>query len=206
MQVQPQHTESKPQNVDNPRVSTVWQKSSMGFQGSDGFSVYDDSGRLVFHVDNYSRRKKYLIKEIVLMDGDGKPLLSLRPQILSLHDRWNAYEVKECGNKQLESKLFSMKRYSMLHNNFDKAEVSLRNLADINKSKLMPSFRIEASCFEKSSCKISDSRGYEVAQISRKTTLETSVLLGNDVFSLVIQPGFDCKLVMAFVIVMDRIR
>jgi uncharacterized protein YxjI len=96
-----------------------------------------------------------------------------------------------------------MNRYSMLHN-IDKAQVSLTNLADIKKSKLMPSFRIEG-CIEKSSYKIYDNRGDEVAQISRKTTRETSVLLGNDVFSLVIQPGFDCKLVMAFVIVMDRI-
>ena len=128
-------------------------------------------------------------------------------QILSLHDRWNAYEVEECGNKQLESKLFSMKRYSMLHNNFDKAEVSLRNLADINnKAKLMPTFRIDDCCYEKSSSKIYDNRGDEVAHISRKTTRQTSVLLGDDVFTLIIQPGFDCKLVMAFVIVMDRIR
>ncbi|XP_078168817.1 protein LURP-one-related 8-like [Carex rostrata] len=208
MQVQQQqHAEtSKPTNVDKARVFTVWQKSSMGFQGTDGFSVYDDTGRLVFRVDNYSRRQKCLTKEIVLMDGVGNPLLWLRPQILSLHDRWNAYEVEECGNKQPDSKLFSMKRYSMLHN-VDKAEVSLTNLEDINnKSKSMPSFRIDGCCFDKSSCKIYDSRGGEVAQISRKTTLETSVLLGNDVFSLVIQPGFDCKLVMAFIIVMDRLR
>ncbi|KAF3334863.1 Protein LURP-one-related 12 [Carex littledalei] len=175
----------------------------MGFQGTDGFSVYGDSGRLVFRVDNYSRRQKYLTKEIVLMDGDGKPLLCLRPRILSLHDRWNAYEVEECGNKQPNSKLFSMKRCSNVQN-FDQTEVLQRNFADNSKPKLMPSFRIEG-CFKKRSCKIYNSRGDEVAQISRKTTGQASVLLGNDVFSLVIQPGFDCKLVMAFVIVMDRI-
>ncbi|XP_078169195.1 protein LURP-one-related 8-like [Carex rostrata] len=205
--MQVQHTQSKREtskSFDNPRVFTVWQKSSMGFQGTDGFSVYGDSGQLVFRVDNYSRRQRYLTKEIVLMDGDGKPLLCLRPRILSLHDRWNAYEVKECGNKQPNSKLFSMKRYSLLHN-FDQTEVLQRNyLADNSKPKLMPSFRIEG-CFEKRSCKIYNSRGDKVAQISRKTTGQASVLLGNDVFSLVIEPGFDCKLVMAFIIVMDRI-
>ena len=94
----------------------------------------------------------------------------------------------------------------MLHN-ADKAEVSLRNLADINnKSKLMPTFRFDDCCYKKSSSKIYDNRGDEVAYISRKTTRQTSVLLGDDVFTLIIQPGFDCKLVMAFVIVMDRIR
>ncbi|KAF3341260.1 protein LURP-one-related 5-like protein [Carex littledalei] len=202
--MQGQHTENKLKNIDKPRVFTVWQKSSMGFQGTDGFSVYDDSGRLAFRVDNYSRRQRFLTKEIVLMDGDGKALLCLRPRFLSLHDRWNAYEVEECENKQPNSKLFSMKRYSMLQN-IDKAQVLLRNLADNNNPKLMPSFRIEG-CFEKRSCKIYNSIGDEVAQISRKTTGETSVLLGNDVFSLVIQQEFDCKLVMAFIIVMDRIH
>ncbi|XP_078162350.1 protein LURP-one-related 8-like [Carex rostrata] len=203
-EIQVQHTETgiSPKNVDEkPSVFTVWQKSSMGFQGTDGFSVYDESGQLVFRVDNYSRRQKCLTKEVVLMDGDGNPLLYLRPQMFSLHDRWNAYEVEEP-----DSKLFSMNRYSMLHN-ADKAEVSLRNLADINnKSRLMPTFRIDDCGYEKSSSKIYDNRGDEVAHISRKTTRQTSVLLGDDVFTLVIQPGFDCKLVMAFVIVMDRIR
>ncbi|KAF3334865.1 protein LURP-one-related 12-like protein [Carex littledalei] len=178
----------------------------MGFQGTYGFSVYDNSGRLVFRVDNYSRRQKYLTKEIVLMDGNGKALICLRPQIMSMHDRWNAYEVEEClFRKQPNSKLFSMKRYSMLQNVY-KAEVLVKTSADNNKPKLVPGFRIEG-CFERRNCKIYNSKGEEVAQISRKTIGETSsVLLGNDVFSLVIHPGFNCTMVMAFVIVMDRLR
>ena len=81
--MQVQHTESKEtlKNVDKPRVFTVWQKSSMGFQGTYGFSVYDNSGQLVFRVDNYSRRQKYLTKEIVFMDGNGKALICLRPRV-----------------------------------------------------------------------------------------------------------------------------
>lgn len=56
---------------------TVWKKSSMAFQGTDGFSVYNSQGRLAFRVDNYSRKHR----ELVLMDGGGKPLLALRPQV-----------------------------------------------------------------------------------------------------------------------------
>ncbi|XP_078169198.1 protein LURP-one-related 5-like [Carex rostrata] len=176
--MQVQHTESKEtlKNVDKPRVFTVWQKSSMGFQGTYGFSVYDNSGQLDFRVDNYSRKQKYLTKEIVLMDGNGKALICLRPR-----------------------------RYSMLQN-VDKAEVLVKTSADNNKPKLVPGFRIEG-CFERRNCKIYNSKREEVAQISRKTIGETSsVLLGNDVFSLVIQPRFNCSMVMAFVIVMDRLR
>ncbi|KAF0918573.1 hypothetical protein E2562_025165 [Oryza meyeriana var. granulata] len=39
-------------------VYTVWKRSSMGFQGTDGFSVYDAAGTLAFRLDNYSRRRK----------------------------------------------------------------------------------------------------------------------------------------------------
>jgi len=64
-----------------PAVYTVWKRSSMGFQGTDGFCVYDDAGRLAFRVDNYSRRRKLCAGELLLMDGQGTPLLSLRPQV-----------------------------------------------------------------------------------------------------------------------------
>jgi hypothetical protein len=53
----------------------------MGFQGTDGLSVYDAGGALAFRVDNYSRRRKIFAGELTLMDGHGAPLLSLRPQV-----------------------------------------------------------------------------------------------------------------------------
>jgi uncharacterized protein YxjI len=53
----------------------------MGFQGTDGFSVYDAGGALAFRVDNSSRRRKIFAGELTLMDGHGAPLLSLRPQV-----------------------------------------------------------------------------------------------------------------------------
>ena len=58
----------------------------MGFQGTDGFSVYDAAGSLAFRVDNYSRRRKLCAGELVLMDGQGAPLLSIRPQVLTYDD------------------------------------------------------------------------------------------------------------------------
>ena len=60
---------------------TVWKRSSMGFHGTDGFSVYDAAGALAFRVDNYSRRRKVFAGELILMDGQGAPLLALRPQV-----------------------------------------------------------------------------------------------------------------------------
>ena len=66
----------------------------MGFQGTDGFSVYDAAGRLAFRVDNYARRPKAFAGELLLMDGRGAPLLSLRPQVVitaSLHLKHHLY-------------------------------------------------------------------------------------------------------------------
>jgi hypothetical protein len=60
---------------------TVWKRSSMGFPGTDGFCVYDTAGALAFRVDNYSRRRKIFVGELLLMDGQGSPLLALRPQV-----------------------------------------------------------------------------------------------------------------------------
>jgi hypothetical protein len=31
-----------------PAVYTVWKRSNMGFQGTDGFCIYDDAGNLAF--------------------------------------------------------------------------------------------------------------------------------------------------------------
>jgi uncharacterized protein YxjI len=51
----------------------------MGFQGTDGFSIYDTADALAFRVDNYLRRSKIFTDELLLMDGQGAPLLTLRP-------------------------------------------------------------------------------------------------------------------------------
>ena len=61
-----------------PTVLTVWKRSSMSFQGTDGFTVFDPNGTLVFRVDNYSRKNGY---GLVLMDGVGNALLSLKPKV-----------------------------------------------------------------------------------------------------------------------------
>ncbi|XP_072976142.1 protein LURP-one-related 5-like [Typha angustifolia] len=184
---------------DEPSVYTVWKKSSMAFHGMDGFSVYDSSGGLAFRVDNYSRRNRCFTTEVLLMDGDGRALLALRPQILSMHNQWNGYKGEEGWNKRSRSHVFSMRRCSILQST-DEAEVFMGS--PDNKSQ-MPSFLIEG-CFWRRCCKVRGSEGKEVARICRKK-VGTSVVLGDDVFSLVVQPGADCELIMAFVVIMDRI-
>ncbi|KAJ1686615.1 hypothetical protein LUZ63_018005 [Rhynchospora breviuscula] len=188
---------------NRPTVWTVWKKSSMSFQGTDGFSIFDSQGKLAFRVDNYSRRHKYLTREIILLDGSGKPLLALRPQILSMHDRWNAYSVEDCPNDRSKVPIFSVRRCAILQNT-DSSEVFI-GCSKTDNNRLIPSFAIDG-CFEKRCCRITDSKGKEVAKISRKKNSgEVPVMLSDDVFSLILHPGVDCQIIMALVVIMDRI-
>ncbi|KAF3321880.1 protein LURP-one-related 5-like protein [Carex littledalei] len=197
------NAESSASTSNQPTVWTVWKKSSMSFQGTDGFSIFDSQGKLAFRVDNYSRRHKYLTREILLLDGGGKALLALRPQILSMHDRWNVYSTEECTNDGSKLPIFSVRRCAILQNT-DSSQVFI-GCSNTNSSKLRPTFTIDG-CFEKRCCRVIDSNGREVAKISRKTTSgDVPVMLSDDVFSLILQPGVECQIIMALLVIMDRI-
>ncbi|CAM8897634.1 unnamed protein product [Rhodiola kirilowii] len=192
---------------ESASVLTVWKKSSMGFQGTDGFTVFDECGKLCFRVENYTRYKqgRFGINggcgALVLMDGAGKPLLTLKPQLFSLQHRWNAYRGIDCNSdrsQRLQPFVFSMRKKSMFaHQN--EADVFMGDAKS-------PDFRIEGS-FRRRSCKIKRFEDGEViARISRKKVSNmTVVLLSDEVFSLVVAPGFSRELVMGFVLVLDRI-
>ncbi|KAM0842007.1 hypothetical protein ACQ4PT_058644 [Festuca glaucescens] len=201
---------------------TVWMRSSMGFQGTDGFSVYDAGGALAFRVDNYSRRRKIFAGELTLMDGHGAPLLSLRPQIISMHDQWNCYKVPEEGQtkRARSQQLFSMRKCSVLQSNRE-AQVYMSSACSATTTTTTspasdpgppghqaPSFWIEG-CFRRRSCKVRrGGDGQEVARIARKKAgpaAASPLTLGDDVFSLVVQPDADCAMIMALVVVLDRI-
>nr|CAB3488906.1 unnamed protein product [Digitaria exilis] len=184
-------------------VYTVWKRSSLGFQGTDGFCVYDDAGRLAFRVDNYSRRRKLCAGELLLMDGQGTPLLALRPQTPSTTPRQQVFTMSKCSALQSS----------------DEAEVHLSAAAPRASSSssgsckhpevpAAPSYRIEGS-FSRRSCKIRrGSDGKEAAGITRKNAGVASrpvATLSDDVFSLVVRPGVDVATIMAIVVVMDRI-
>ncbi|RWW32757.1 hypothetical protein GW17_00002557 [Ensete ventricosum] len=186
--------------TNSPSVWTVWKKSSMGFHGSDGFSIYDGKGRLAFRVDNYSRKHKCFAGELLLMDGDGKAVMTLRPQVGSTGPSFS-YLLRESLQltASVAPRVFSMRRRSVLQGG-DEAEVFM-DAPDRRSS--VPDFRTEG-CFRRRNCKIMDRDGQEVARIIRKEVNE-SVTLSDDVFSLIIQPNMDAELIMAFLVVMDRI-
>lgn len=70
-------------------------------------------------------------------------------------------------------------------------------------SVMAPEFRIDG-CFRSRHCRIRDRNGEVAAEVSRKKANST-ILLSDDVFSLIIRPGYDCDMIMAFIVIMDRI-
>ncbi|KAM3382279.1 protein LURP-one-related 5 [Capsicum galapagoense] len=214
--------------VNCPYIFTVWKKSSMSFQGTDGFTVFDKQGRLVFRVDNYTRRKNRSIASrgsrsggVVLMDAHGNPLLTLRPQMsVLLQYDWNGYRGGEenDGSTDLNNStpLFVMRRppsslLTMMGTTTScQAQVFVagdqNNVMGMKIRRTRPDYRVQGS-FRRRNCNIINSDGHIVANISRKlanATTRTTILISDDVFSLVVQPGFEPHIFMAFVIILDR--
>lgn len=118
--------------------------------------------------------------------------------------QWNAYKGEyKCG-RGANSKVFSMRSGSMLfHGSKDEAIVVMERPLKQGQIDQTPDFRIEG-CFSRRNCNIKSGSGDIVAKIARKR-VNNKIVLGDDVFSLVVQPGFDTQLAMAFVIILDRI-
>lgn len=137
-------------------------------------------------------------------------------QVLSMQCQWNAYRGEDKMGKRVTSttsKVFSMRSGSTLfHSSKEEAIVMMMGSSSgpsTNNSNIdhhqTPDFRIEG-CFRRRNCKIiKSSSGEMVARIARKRVNNRRILLGDDVFSLAVQPGFDPQLIMAFVIILDRI-
>lgn len=131
-----------------------------------------------------------------------------------MRDQWNCYRAsEEAGNRSSSRRqqLFSMRKCSLVKST-DEAEVHVVgsgcNCTTTSSAQdaQVPSFRVQGS-FWRRSCKIRNSNGEEVARITRKKAISTSesVTLGEDVFGLTVMPNVDCTMIMAFVVIMDRI-
>ncbi|URE13961.1 LURP-one-related 8 [Musa troglodytarum] len=167
---------------------TVWRKSLL-FHG-DGFTVFDAKGNLVFRVDNYASGSK---GEIVLMEADGKPLLTIRRKKLSLGDHWLIYQGEEVANPR-----FAVKKHVNL--------ISSRSVVHVtrcsSRAKSCLAYEVEGS-YSRRCCVVYDDGRRQLAQIKRKEPVG-GVAFGADVFRLIVEPGFDATLAMAIVILLDQ--
>ncbi|KAK9131541.1 hypothetical protein Sjap_012028 [Stephania japonica] len=68
-------------------VFTVWMKSLI--MNSNGCTIFDSNGELVYRVDNYDRKCS---DEVCLMDSKGKTLCSIVRKKLRLFGRWEGFK------------------------------------------------------------------------------------------------------------------
>ncbi|XP_044495798.1 protein LURP-one-related 12-like isoform X2 [Mangifera indica] len=166
-------------------------KTSLFF-ANDGFTVYDCKGELVFRVDSYGPDTRDR-DEIVLMDAHGKCLLTVRRKRPSLHQRWEGFVGERMEGQK---PIFSVRRSSII----GRSSVTVEIYENPGEE-----YQIEGN-FAQRCCTIFNAMKESVAEIRRKVDASTQVMLGKDVFSLRLKPGFDGAFAMGLVLVLDQIN
>lgn len=191
---------------EKEEVLTVWKKSLL--LNCNGFTVYDCKGNLVFRVDNYLAGNK---GEVVLMDGAGKPLLTIRRKRLSLSDNWQVFNGETAANPR-----FTARKHNNMLNTKSLAQVSVGSGGSASggsspssapsspSSSWSPrsggknvAYEIEGS-YAQRRCTVYDAQRRVAAEIRQKEGV------GSDVFRLVVQPGMETAVAMALVILLDQ--
>ncbi|XP_057963918.1 protein LURP-one-related 8-like [Malania oleifera] len=174
---------------------TIWNKSLL-FNGH-GYTVYDNSsGRLIFRVENYACDRR---EEMFLMDAAGNVLFTLRRtgKKLSMLERWEAFkgDYKEAAKHQKPliraKKLFGIPccKVSMAAG----AEYEIRWSRQQGWSKIYSPAGGGGG-----------GAALPIAEVCRKCCMEApALLLGKDVFTLIVQPEVDQATVMAMLMIND---
>ncbi|XVF51407.1 hypothetical protein PTKIN_Ptkin04bG0182900 [Pterospermum kingtungense] len=178
---------------------TVWRKSLI--VSCNGFTVIDSDGNVVYRVDNYMGSPK----ELVLMDGSGKSILTMRrSKNLGLVDSWLVYggEVGDyCTSaKSSEKPIFLVKKcMNLLHAKSNVLAYVYRG----GSSDKRYAYMIKGS-YSNRSCKVIDETKRVVAEIRRKDAIIGGISFGQEVFLLIVQAGFDPGFAMALVLLLDQ--
>ncbi|XP_030474969.2 protein LURP-one-related 17 [Syzygium oleosum] len=192
-------------NAEEACVSfTVWRKSLL--INCNGFTVIDSRGDIVYRVDSYGGRPR----EVVLMDGAGKSVLTLRrlKKLLARPDDWLVYEGEDRDNgpSYKSSKLSRKKPICCVRRRVGILRAASNAIAYVCRA--MPGkareYVIEGS-YANRSCKVLEESSRDVvAEIKRKEASPGGGSFGTEVFSLVVRPGFDCGFAMALVLLLDQ--
>ncbi|WJX74921.1 hypothetical protein P8452_58517 [Trifolium repens] len=167
-------------------------KTSLFFSG-DGFTVYDCHGHVVFRVDSYGPDSRG-VDELILMNPEGCCLLTVRRKRPSLHQRWEGFKGERIDG---DKPTFSVKRSMMIGR--PRAGVTVEVYDNQGEE-----YQIEG-CFSQRCCTVFNAARETMAEIYRKVDPTTGNLLGKEVFSLCVKPGFDAAFAMGFVLVLDHI-
>ncbi|RLN33826.1 protein LURP-one-related 11-like [Panicum miliaceum] len=159
------------------KVFTVWMKSLV--LNGHGCTVYDSGGGIVYRVDNYGSRCS---GSVCLMDLDGAVVLNVVKKKLAV-GRWEGYKFRWSHGRPASSS----------------CEFRCDTTCRVTRYTIANDECRAGS--GKRGCRIvDDAAGLVVAEVRRKVTA-SGVALGEDVLSLVVEPGTDLSLVMGLVLV-----
>jgi len=185
---------------------TVWRRSLL-FNGK-GFTVFDSNGDLLFRVETYAGSSP---REVVLMDADGRALLTIRRKKLSLTDEWVICDGDAAASSSAPTpapKRFTVRRNMSLLPTKSLARLSPARGSDCAGGAPSCRYDVEGSYASRSvdmfACTSSASSGEQRRRVATVCRKEAAV--GPDVFRLVVEPGFEPALAMAVVILLDQMN
>ncbi|MED6216664.1 hypothetical protein PIB30_009550 [Stylosanthes scabra] len=183
---------------------TLWMKSLVFH--SNGCTVYDSNGNIVYRVDNYDRKGT---REVNLMDLRGRVLCTLHKRLVALGRRWEGY--RSCNNNSSssdeEKPWFQVKRCKK------KKTKTTMTTTTMKKKREKVACEIRVGCVEycivrnsennnkeggAAAYRIVNKEGSVIAEAKQKQSA-SGVVLGNDVLTLDVAPNTDHSLVMALV-------
>lgn len=182
--VYPQEPTSSPCLTSKRETYTLWMKSLVFH--SNGCTVYDSSGDIVYRVDNYDRKGK---REVNLMDLRGRVLCAIKKRLLNFGS-WDGYRCNGSNCRSMEKPWFQVKRSCL---KMIKGKVACQIKVGCQKYCIV---RISG----KAAFRIVNIDGHVLAEAKQKYS-PSGIALGNDVLTLDVAADTDHSLVMALVTV-----
>jgi len=166
---------------------TVWMKSLV--LHSNGCTVFDSNGRVVYRVDNYDKKGG---REVNLMDLQGNLLCTIKKRLLAF-GCWEGH--KYCNNSSLRSQeeqpWFKVKRCHKVISGKIACQIKVGS----------QSLCIERISIGKSfAFRIVNKDGQIIAEAKQKQS-SSGIVLSNDVLTLDLAAGMDHSLIMALITV-----
>ncbi|OIW21942.1 hypothetical protein TanjilG_15349 [Lupinus angustifolius] len=179
--VYPQESTSSTCSSSKRETYTLWMKSLVFH--SNGCTVYDSNGDIVYRVDNYDRKGK---REVNLMDLRGRVLCVIKKKLLAFGS-WDGYKSNSSSCERIEEPWFQVKRCNKIGKEACEIKVGCQKyciVRTIGKVAFM----------------IINTDGDIVAEAKQKYS-PSGVALDNDVLTLDVAADTDHSLVMALVTV-----
>ncbi|KAI3884612.1 hypothetical protein MKX03_000610 [Papaver bracteatum] len=184
---------------------TVWRKSQVF--NCNGFTVIDSSGDIVYRVDNYIGEGS---KEIILMDGFGKAVFTIRRQTkLGMFANWHVFEggihndsMESCTSSETRFPICIAKRCNDLLK-IANIPSGLAQIVLYQSGRKSCVYTIEGS-YKNRSCRILDNTREVAAEILRKEAKIQGISFGEEVFLLIVRSRFDHGIAMTMILLLDQ--